>query len=278
MAKATRRKNFPWPLQILPVLRRSGRYPFSKINSGRLYRHPTVALHQHFYHGILHYEGGPSIAIQPGDVTCSPPDKVTRYDLQTDGYHWCVHFDPAASEKSKAVQLPLYLRLGAAGSYVTEKLRSLGDLHTRVPKNDGQVLKTALSYSLQDLILWLALRQKHSPAKIGSRLEKGIAKARLLLDENFRNPPGPAGMAKAVGLNRNYLATHFKRQTGMTMDVYLLRRRLDVAAQLLGTTQLTVKEIAFEAGIPDPQYFNKQFRRLLGISPTAYRQTHNPLP
>jgi len=34
---------------------------------------------------------------------------------------------------------------------------------------------------------------------------------------------------------------------------------------------LPIKAVAIQVGLADPQHFNKQFRRVVGVSPTAYR-------
>ena len=40
---------------------------------------------------------------------------------------------------------------------------------------------------------------------------------------------------------------------------------------LLSTTNIPIHVIAQRAGIPDRQHFNKQFRRLVGTSPSVFR-------
>ena len=43
-----------------------------------------------------------------------------------------------------------------------------------------------------------------------------------------------------------------------------------MARHLFETSDLPVKDVAAAVGIPDPQYFNKQFRRINGMSPTSF--------
>jgi len=44
-----------------------------------------------------------------------------------------------------------------------------------------------------------------------------------------------------------------------------------LARELLEATELSIKEVAVRVGISDAQYFNKQFRRFSGESPSRYR-------
>jgi transcriptional regulator GlxA family with amidase domain len=57
----------------------------------------------------------------------------------------------------------------------------------------------------------------------------------------------------------------------MTVDGYLLHLRMQMARNLLLSTTLSIKEVAWKCGISDPKYFNKQFRRVTGRSPSLYR-------
>ena len=66
------------------------------------------------------------------------------------------------------------------------------------------------------------------------------------------------------------IARKFKEAHRTTLTQYLLLRRIDRAKSLLATTTLTIFEIGSAVGIPDAQYFNKQFRKCTGISPIRY--------
>jgi AraC-like DNA-binding protein len=267
---------FRWPPAEQPRVRLAGWFPFDSQVAGRSFRHPTVALHQHFYHARLLVEGGETILLRPGDVTWSLPNRQTRYELEEPGHHWCVHFSPATARAGGGKKQPLHLPMGAAGAYVTERFRAIADLYGRSRRlPPDRALRSALSLSLQELIVWLAL--SHPARREGtarsSKADAAVNEARLLLDAHFSRPVTAHEMTHAVPLSPNYLAARFRERFGATMENYLLRRRIEVARQLLFTTNLFVKEVAFRVGIPDPQYFNKQFRRITGMSPSVFRQS-----
>jgi len=52
---------------------------------------------------------------------------------------------------------------------------------------------------------------------------------------------------------------------------YLQQVRLDVARDLLRSSNLAVAEVAFQCGFHDSNHFALQFRRQMSLSPTAYR-------
>ncbi|MGC3957754.1 MAG: helix-turn-helix transcriptional regulator [Verrucomicrobiota bacterium] len=64
----------------------------------------------------------------------------------------------------------------------------------------------------------------------------------------------------------------FKRQTGFAPLDFFIRLRMQRACELLGTTSLSVKEVAAELGYDDPFYFSRVFKTVSGIAPTDYRR------
>jgi len=58
----------------------------------------------------------------------------------------------------------------------------------------------------------------------------------------------------------------------MTPAQYLKLLRLLEAERLLKTTFLSVKEIANRVGITNASHFVREFKRVYGVAPTAYRR------
>ncbi len=79
-------------------------------------------------------------------------------------------------------------------------------------------------------------------------------------------------IADHVGISQEYLSTCFRRESGLTLTVYLERYRIKQAKKLLETTDLSISEIAQEVGIHDSSYFGRIFRREIGITPVAFRK------
>ena len=93
------------------------------------------------------------------------------------------------------------------------------------------------------------------------------------LADNYRDPDmGLDMVARAFGLTPSYMSRFFKEQTGGTLVDHISRLRVEHAAQLLRTTALSYSEVAEECGLSGSQALNRLFNRVLGVSPTVYRQ------
>jgi AraC-like DNA-binding protein len=81
-----------------------------------------------------------------------------------------------------------------------------------------------------------------------------------------------ADLADMVGLNRDYLGRLFRRATGMSIQAFLTRRRMEVALELCHESDLAIKQIAIGLGYRDPLYFSRAFRRFHGMCPLSARR------
>ncbi len=76
----------------------------------------------------------------------------------------------------------------------------------------------------------------------------------------------------AVGLSYRQLSRHFSTQTGMTIKQFQIAERIREAKRLLGTTGLSVTDVAHELHYASSQKFAAQFRKVTGMSPREYRR------
>lgn len=89
---------------------------------------------------------------------------------------------------------------------------------------------------------------------------KGYINARYMEDIKI------AEIADSLNLNRKYLSSLFKKQTGITMQEYLIRKRLAEGKKLLENGH-NVTEAAHMAGYADAFGFSKAFRAFFGKTP-----------
>ena len=87
--------------------------------------------------------------------------------------------------------------------------------------------------------------------------------------ENFRTDT----IAQKLGKSVPNTCRLFKSQTGITITMYMQRRKVEKAAELLTQSDMRIKDISEKIGFANQQYFEKVFRRVKGMSPKEYRQT-----
>jgi len=78
-------------------------------------------------------------------------------------------------------------------------------------------------------------------------------------------------VAKAVNTSTFYFCKMFKKVTGLNFTNYLSRVRIEKAKNLLLNPNLRISEIAFEVGFQSLTHFNRVFKKIIGQSPTQYR-------
>jgi AraC-like DNA-binding protein len=81
-------------------------------------------------------------------------------------------------------------------------------------------------------------------------------------------------LAREVGMSRSSLAERFTAYVEMPPMQYLARWRLQIAARLLETPNISVAQVAAEVGYQSEAAFNRAFKRHTGLAPGAWRREH----
>lgn len=81
-------------------------------------------------------------------------------------------------------------------------------------------------------------------------------------------------MAAEVDMSPFYLSKVFKSAVGQSPHQYVLGRRVERAKALLRDTLMPIADIALAAGFSSQSHMSNWFRRVVGVSPAAYRRGH----
>ncbi len=98
-----------------------------------------------------------------------------------------------------------------------------------------------------------------------------LRRARDLIDRAYAEPLDLDALAREAGYSKFHFARAFAAAYGETPRVYLSRRRIERAKELLRAANLSVTEICFLVGFESLGSFSTLFRRLVGQSPSEYR-------
>lgn len=84
-------------------------------------------------------------------------------------------------------------------------------------------------------------------------------------------------VAGAVSLSKSYFSRLFRKVVGFNYRQYLLRLRVERAAELIAMEPYrSVTDVAFAAGFKSVRTFEDEFRKLKGETPSEYRRRHRP--
>lgn len=100
-----------------------------------------------------------------------------------------------------------------------------------------------------------------------------IKEALIYVNNNLNRQITLKEVADCVHLNASYFSVLFKEQTRLTFSEYITRKRLQIAKNLLLTTDSQIEDIALEVGYQTGKYFIKIFKDYEGITPSKYRKT-----
>ena len=92
------------------------------------------------------------------------------------------------------------------------------------------------------------------------------------IDAHFKEPLSLSELSKRFGMSRSSFCTVFPRYAGMPLRQYIAKRRIEEAQMLIRSDPaLPLAAVAAEVGYADPTTFYRNFLRITGISPAAYR-------
>jgi AraC-like DNA-binding protein len=256
--------NVAYPLLSLPKIDRAGEYPLLNSGFDFTYTQQTYSLHFYEYEGLMKL-GDQEYSLEVGDLSLEPPETTYAYCSEQAGRHWCIHFFWEGFGDTYSVDC--HHKLGTNSLLILEQVKLISRLFNTAAASEDNL---EASYRLQALLLSLA---RLSRPKDQSRSTSNFHWAELskLIDDNLQNYITTSWLAQKLNITAPTLAKKFKKEFACTVAQYVLKKRIDTAKSLLTTSNMTINEVGSLVGIEDPQYFNKQFRKIVGQSPSLYR-------
>lgn len=80
-------------------------------------------------------------------------------------------------------------------------------------------------------------------------------------------------IGRDVFLTPTYVCLLYKQETGRTVNEYLTQVRMERAKELLRNPRNRLYDICYAVGYADPSYFTKLFKKIAGVTPSAYRDS-----
>jgi len=96
---------------------------------------------------------------------------------------------------------------------------------------------------------------------------------KAFISKNFQNGNlSVKDISEHVYLSTSYVCTIFKNETGKTLNQYLTEYRIERAKILLLDSRYKITDISDKVGYRDGNYFGKTFKKMVGLSPSEFRE------
>jgi len=95
------------------------------------------------------------------------------------------------------------------------------------------------------------------------------------MENHITENPTINELTEIAGMSESTLFRTFSRITGMSPLQYLRKLKIERACWYLRNSPLSMMEISQELGYNDSNYFTRQFRKVIGVSPSSYRKWEN---
>lgn len=103
--------------------------------------------------------------------------------------------------------------------------------------------------------------------------EHFMSKMNELIDNNLANPDLDVSyLMKKMTMSRASLYNKVKALTGMGVNDYINKIRIEKASLMLIQTDLTISEISYEVGFTYQRYFSTIFKQVKGMTPTQFKE------
>lgn len=218
------------------------------------------SLNLYDYHGRVILNGVVH-EIRPGMVCLMPSGTSRKFFFKTGVYHRAAHFIPAFGS-AKESPPPLIFEIT---DHFDQVKRDYDLCHSLFITNP--VRATAVFWKL----LWDVFSHNQVSAPNSHSLHPEVEKAMIHIENNLHTPLSAEDVVLQNDLSHSHLLRLFRKYTGMSIIHYINKRKTDRATYLLENTNLPIKSVACEIGIPDLQQFNKLIRKFLGASPRTIR-------
>lgn len=270
----------------------------------RLENHQTADLHSHDFHELVvilaghgrHITDDEDYAVQAGDVFLIRGDMVHGYADTNRMTLVNILFDP------KRLKLPLDELRDVSGYHslfrIEPGLRRLDRFRSRLQLSEDELSEAArlilqlqeeldrkrpgyrfmASAHLMRLIAYLSRCYSPAGKRSNQRLPR-MGDVLSYIERHYREPITLAQLCRQGHMSESTLIRCFRRVLGRSPIEHVIRVRIAHAEDtLLHRADLRITDAAFECGFTDSNYFSRQFRRITGMAPRAYRSRYGFTP
>lgn len=170
--------------------------------------------------------------------------------------------------------ITLATRAAIAGGLSAEQAFRLSDIYITKAESlsDLQAIQTLYLQSLTDLTIQVNATLQAQRQLTIRDTNQMIQNCMDYVQKHTHSPLTVQGIADALGYHRSYLSTAFSKGTGIHLNDYIYRCKLEESCHLLRYTSKTIAEIGDALCFSNQSHFVQRFKKLYGQTPADYRR------
>jgi AraC family transcriptional regulator len=123
------------------------------------------------------------------------------------------------------------------------------------------------------LIRWYSADAPVMTSPVGGMAPSTLRRSIALMEARLEGDLGLVELASEAGLSTSHFIRSFRESTGKTPYQYLLERRVQRAQTLMRNPRASLTEVAESSGFANQHHLSSVFRRITGMTPSAYRSS-----
>lgn len=209
-----------------------------------------------------------AVELKKGDLLFIPSNLVRAWKNDNKESHrkYTVVFEKDLQNVKDFVGEEVFLFKPRKAAYYEQRLTLLNEQWL-----SKRIFHEELSQNILSELLILVAQEKAewhtSPVK-----EMYVRDMQEFILHNFRRNITIEELASLCGVTPNYVTVLFKEVLGITPIQYLHQTRINNAWNLISTTSMTIKEVAEYLGYCDQSYFNRMFKKWMGVPPSQVKK------
>jgi len=259
------------------------------------WQHPV---HKHSYFEIilirsgsgLHVINDTTVRYSAGDVFLLGPEDYHYFDIQEHTTFCYIRFTEVYIKEQATQKAPNWVRtidfilnspFQCSGSIVTdadekEHLDRLLSVLIYEYSNREESAYELIMHSIMKAMLGILARNMVRQKLVERQKTKNsrlIEDIMLYISQHIYNPDAlrMERLVEKFNFSHSYLSVFFKKQTGESLQQYMLKYKLKMIESRLQSGEKSISQTAYEFGFTDGSHLNKLFKKYYGVAPGAYK-------
>ena len=210
--------------------------------------------------------------VNANEIVVLPPKKPYCIDCFADNnvYFLCVHFTGSkAADMLEQFGIRLFPEVNkmSFAHKIQSRFKSIFDV--LASEDDFRIEESSILLERLFIEIGRSIRNKEADKQV-------LSKSIRYIDENYTTEIKITDLAKMENMCMTAYNIVFKKSFGISPIKYIINLRIQLAKELLETSNISIKEISLMSGYGNFNYFSRIFKEYTSMTPLEYRK-HNSL-